>query len=198
MTRQSLLKSLEVALNGRRDGAQDARLLLCRALNITREELFAHPETRVSFFQSIRARSFATRRQKNEPIAYILQYREFLGREFLVNRNVLIPRPETEVIVNLVQNEKPFDLVLDIGTGSGALAITLALETNARIIATDISRRALRVAKKNAKTLGAGVIFRRCSLLRIRKVTFRAYCVLSSSLTSHISQTKRSRLLRTK
>lgn len=109
----------------------------------------------------------ARRRATREPVAYITGTREFFGRPFHVTRDVLIPRPETEGIVELVLGFSGVQLVgsarpliLDVGTGSGCLAITLALEMpNAQVVATDISPAALDVARDNARTLGARVEF---------------------------------------
>ena len=102
------------------------------------------------------------RRVSREPVAYITGEREFYGRSFRVNSAVLIPRPETELIVELALvhgcTGGPVHpcMIADVGTGSGCLAITLALEMpNARLEATDISRPALRVAEMNATLLGA-------------------------------------------
>ena len=105
------------------------------------------------------------RRATSEPVAYLIGEREFYGRVFKVTRDVLIPRPETEFVVeealhclgNLAPSaQRPAPSVVDVGTGSGCLAVTLALERpDARLTATDISAAALRVAKDNAQTLGA-------------------------------------------
>ncbi len=118
------------------------------------------------------------RRAEAEPIAYLTGEREFYGRTFRVTRDVLIPRPETELVVEealacLAQpgsgaSRPTAPLVVDIGTGSGCIAVTLALEhPSARIVATDISESALAVAADNAQRLGAGdrVAFRHGSLL---------------------------------
>ena len=102
------------------------------------------------------------RRMTHEPVAYITGVREFYGREFMVARAVLIPRPETEGVVEavplgvLANPGAGQPVVLDIGTGSGCLAITLALEhPDVRVIATDVSREALSMARENAQRLGA-------------------------------------------
>ena len=106
------------------------------------------------------------RRVAREPVAYITHEREFFGRSFRVNSAVLIPRPETELIIDEVlrmPRQSGAIAIADVGTGSGCLAITLALEiANAHIVATDISRPALAVAEMNATLLGAdkGVEFR--------------------------------------
>ncbi len=115
------------------------------------------------------AASFATaldatidRRATHEPVAYITGEREFYGRPFIVSPAVLIPRPETELVIEealgtLAERHPDTGTICDLGTGSGCLAITLALELpNARVIATDISKLALDVARLNAMALGAG------------------------------------------
>lgn len=102
------------------------------------------------------------RRTAREPAAYIRGVQEFWGREFLVTPAVLIPRPETELTIEVAQSflrDRPDALVVDIGTGSGCIAITLALEHPlARVYATDISAEALAVARTNARRLGSDCI----------------------------------------
>jgi release factor glutamine methyltransferase len=102
---------------------------------------------------------------KGKPTQYITGRQEFYGREFRVTRDVLIPRPETEHLVETaIARVRPHDAVLDVGTGSGAIAITLALETGARLFATDLSLPALCVASSNARRLSASVSFVACDL----------------------------------
>lgn len=94
------------------------------------------------------------------PLQYALGKWNFYGRDFVINENVLIPRPETELIVdNILREDLENKTVLDIGTGSGAIAISLALESKAKIYASDISNEALKVAKINAKNFNASVEF---------------------------------------
>src|SRR5262245_3942501 len=97
------------------------------------------------------------RRSRHEPVAYIVGEREFYGRPFIVTRDVLIPRPETEIVVEEVLRQHPgTPVLLDFGTGSGCIAITLALECpTARVIAIDSSGKALAVARQNTERLGA-------------------------------------------
>jgi release factor glutamine methyltransferase len=96
---------------------------------------------------------------KGKPTQYITRVQEFYGREFKISRDVLIPRPETELLVEVAMKIPAGEVVLDIGTGSGAIAITLSLELRRRVIATDLSSEALQVAKANAAKLGADVDF---------------------------------------
>lgn len=135
---------------------RDAELLLMHALRMTRAELMTHPERELTERQTNHYQAALMRRAHHEPVQHIIGRQEFYGREFIVNRLVLIPRPETEHLVEAVLGLHPApQRILDIGTGSGILAVTLALElTNAPVTATDISTAALAVAQKNAEQLG--------------------------------------------
>lgn len=109
------------------------------------------------------------RLEKGEPIQYVLGAAPFYGRSFRVNRSVLIPRPETEELVQLIYRQHAGQehlQLLDIGTGSGCIAISLALELNAaKVYALDVSIDALQLAQENARTLGAEVDFLECNIL---------------------------------
>lgn len=137
---------------------RDAELLLLHVAGITRADLMTHPERELTERQINHYQAAITRRARHEPVQHILGIQEFYGRDFIVNRLVLIPRPETEHLVEAVLATCPQPKsVLDIGTGSGILAITLALELpSATVTATDISTAALAVAQKNAQQLDAG------------------------------------------
>ena len=137
-----------------------AEVLLCRALNREREYLFAHPEDELTEVAWLHYGRYLHQRLKGQPTQYITGRQEFYGREFRVTPDVLIPRPETEHLVEAcLARIRPGDKILDVGTGSGTIAITLALETKAQIYATDISTSALRIAAKNARRLSASVEF---------------------------------------
>jgi release factor glutamine methyltransferase len=135
---------------------RDAELLLLHVAGITRADLLTHPERELTERQSNHYQAAITRRAHHEPVQHIMGKQEFYGRDFIVNRLVLIPRPETEHVVEAALAIRPQPKhILDIGTGSGILAITLALELpNATVTATDISTAALAVAEKNAQQLG--------------------------------------------
>lgn len=126
------------------------KLALMHIYNIeTYSDYILNLET--SYRRTNRLFHIVKRLEKGEPIQYILEYAFFYNRNFKVRKGVLIPRPETEELVNLVIKEtKERSLnVLDIGTGSGVIAITLAEHTNHKVFASDISRKALKIAKEN-------------------------------------------------
>jgi release factor glutamine methyltransferase len=143
--------------------ASEARSLLAFVLDATRESLIAQPQRRVSAIAAARFHELCARRLAGEPIAYLLGEREFFGRRFRVDRSVLIPRPETECLVEAALQELKglhSPMVLDLGTGSGCIAITLALERpDAHVVATDVSEPALELARTNAAELSAHVEF---------------------------------------
>jgi release factor glutamine methyltransferase len=142
-----------------------AEVLLAHALRRDRSYLYAHPEEELTETGWIHYGRYLHQRLQGRPTQYITGCQEFYGREFRVTPDVLIPRPETEHLVEAsLARIKPGDIVLDIGTGSGAIAVTLALETSARILATDISTAALCVAAGNARSLSAQVTFVACDL----------------------------------
>ena len=143
----------------------DAQLLLLHALgkpDSNRAWLMAHdddvlPEQTLDTF-----RSFSLRRAAGEPLAYIVGYKEFFGLRFAVDARVLVPRPDTETLVqwalDVVQGITAPD-ILDLGTGSGAVAIALAHSLKARVTATDFSEDALAIASQNARQLNTNVQF---------------------------------------
>ena len=142
-----------------------AEVLLMHALHRERAYLYAHPEERLSELAWIHYGRYLHERLKGKPTQYITGRQEFYGRDFRVTPDVLIPRPETEHLVSAcLARIRPSDRVLDIGTGSGAIAVTLALETSARVVAADISMPALGVAADNARRLQADVAFLACDL----------------------------------
>jgi release factor glutamine methyltransferase len=135
-----------------------AEVLLSHAIRRDRVYLYAHPEEELTELGWIHYGRYLHERIAGKPTQYITKRQEFYGREFIVGPDVLIPRPETEHLVETaIAKIRPGDLVLDVGVGSGAIAVTLALETSARVFATDISQPALRVAAANARLLKADV-----------------------------------------
>ena len=139
---------------GVEDPRLDAELLLAEATGWSRARLVAEAEAEIS---PAAARAFAEmvrRRLRREPVAYIVGRRGFRGIELYVDPRVLIPRPETELLVELALEERPRRL-LDVGTGSGAIALAVASELpECEVVATDASAAALAVAQANAERLG--------------------------------------------
>jgi release factor glutamine methyltransferase len=135
-----------------------AEVLLMHALQHDRAYLYAHSDDELPEIAWIHYGRYLHERLKGKPTQYITGRQEFYGRDFRVTPDVLIPRPETEHLVEAaIARVQPDDVVVDVGTGSGAIAITLALETRGRVFATDISAPALGVAQINAQQLSAGV-----------------------------------------
>ena len=137
-----------------------AEVLLSHALNRERQYLYAHPEEELTEVAWIHYGRYLHQRLQGKPTQYITGRQEFYGRDFRVTPDVLIPRPETEHLVEAtLARLRPGANLLDVGTGSGAIAISIALETSAHVHATDVSTAALRIASKNARKLGAPVTF---------------------------------------
>jgi release factor glutamine methyltransferase len=132
----------------------DAELLLAHALGCTRVQLYTQFEKPLTEEERGRFRGFLRRRLNHEPIAYIAGYREFYGRRFKVSPSVLIPRPDTETLIEHVLEsapDTPHTSILDLCTGSGCIAVTLAAELpGTRVMAVDLSPSALEVARDNA------------------------------------------------
>ncbi len=144
-----------------RPARPDAEILVAAAAGVPRSALFLDAG-RDAGFAVERLRSFIGRRAAGEPVQYILGAWDFFGREFVLSRDTLIPRPETEGLVEAVlrslrRTGRRARIVLDAGTGCGAIAATLAAELpGLSVVATDVSRGALRVALANAARLGVG------------------------------------------
>lgn len=141
--------------------ALENRILLCHTLNLTRVGLITQSERQVTDEEAATLNALVARRQHGEPIAYIVGRREFFGLDFAVSDAVLIPRPDTELIVELAIDRLPQGgLALDMGTGSGAIAVALAhTRPDAQVTALDVSAAALGVARANAASNGATVRF---------------------------------------
>ena len=140
-------------------GRIDARALLCHVTGRDPAYLIAHADDRLSDGARLRYDALVARRQRGEPVAYLTGEREFFGRSFKVTPAVLVPRHETEILVEAVLERVPAESaarVLDLGTGSGCLAVTIALERpRAMVVAADRADDALTVARENAANLGA-------------------------------------------
>ncbi len=132
----------------------DAELLLAHACGCQRIQLYTNYDRVLTDDQRARMRELVRRRAQAEPVAYLVGYREFFGLDFEVGPAVLIPRPDTETLVRAaleVLKQLPAPTVIDIGTGSGCIAVALAVNSQATVTAVDISAEALEVAKKNAE-----------------------------------------------
>lgn len=135
--------------------AIDVEVLLTKVLNISRATLKAYPERELNEHEQIEFNTLLERRIQGEPVAYLVGHREFWSLDFIVTPEVLIPRSDTELLVEvaleLIESKKNMR-ILDLGTGSGAIALSIASERpDATVIATDISAEALKLAKLNAK-----------------------------------------------
>ena len=148
------------------DPAFEAELLARTAAGLSRAEYFSDPELDGAALE--RLSGLARRRAKREPFAYIAGHREFFGLDFIVTPDVLIPRPETEALVEVALealHRDPTAVVLDIGTGSGAIAVSVAANApGVSVTGVDRSMAALRVARENASRLASGVRFVRGNL----------------------------------
>jgi release factor glutamine methyltransferase len=147
----------------------EAEILLAHVLRRPKEYVLAHPEAPVPKTHTGEFLRLCARRAKHEPLAYLLGEKWFYGRPFFVDKNVLIPRPETETLVQAILDTGPYEdekpLIIDVGTGSGAVGLTLAAELHhAQAVLLDVSPKALAVARHNARRLK---LSRRVRLLRI-------------------------------
>lgn len=147
----------------KREARLEARVLATFAWSVTPAWLIAHDHDLPTPEQAAQYTALLARRLTGEPVAYLTGTREFYGREFQVTPAVLIPRPDTELLVECALARLPPEAamsVLDLGTGSGCIAVTLALERPcARVTAVDRSADALAIARSNARALGAAVEF---------------------------------------
>jgi len=170
-TIQSALQTAKKRLQTASDSAAlDAQVLLCAVLEVERAYLLAHPEQSLTPDQIAQFESFVERAALGEPLAYILGRRAFYDREFFVTPAVLIPRPETEHLLEAALTFARMHsgcTAVDVGTGSGALAVTLAaLSLGTTVHAVDFSPAALNVARRNAALHQVNVQFWEGDLLR--------------------------------
>jgi release factor glutamine methyltransferase len=149
-----------------------AEVLVFHVLRCDRAYLFSHPERELTSDEQLRYEALLSRRASGEPLQYLTGHQEFWKADFLVSPAVLIPRPETEHVVEVVLDlVRHFGMgegikIMDVGTGSGAIAITLARELpGAEVHGTDLSADALEVARSNAQRLAPGVCFAQSDVL---------------------------------
>jgi release factor glutamine methyltransferase len=162
----------------------DIMVLLEDCLNNNRTHILANPDEKLSIEQINWLNSRFSRRSKHEPLAYIRGKTEFYGREFIITKQVLEPRPESETMIELLINTRfrgsPSPRIVDVGTGSGALGITAKLELpESRVDLLDIDEGALGVAEQNAKKLTIGV---RCTKSDLLKSVERPYDIVLANL----------------
>lgn len=152
-----------LARAGNGEGRLDARVLLCHVLSCPGSYLYSHDDRELDQELVDKYLSVIKERASGVPCAYITGSKEFYGLEFRVSRDTLIPRPDTETLVELaisMAGQHGFRDILDLGTGCGAIAVALAKNLkHASVTACDISEGALDVARENARALGAGVAF---------------------------------------
>lgn len=186
LTINNLLKdiSLRLKATGIDSARLDSELIIAHHLKVDRTYLHAHPDKIISVQELKKIEKSVKERQEHKPIAYITGHKEFYGRSFKVNRHTLIPRPESEMIIELLgsilDNDNTDKLkLIDIGTGSGCLGISAKLEfPELDVTLSDISSKALKMAEINAKQLGVKVNFKKSDLLS--SIRFKPNIILAN------------------
>lgn len=166
----TIVSKLDNLVIDRRDGL----VLLELVVQKDRAWILAHDDYELNAKQQQKFEQLIKRRVNGEPLAYIIGIKEFYGHDFYVTKDVLVPRPESEAFLDLLENYKPLpgQRLIDVGTGSGVLAVSAKLAySNLHVTVTDISINALKVAKKNAAQLNADVKFVRSDLFS--KIDFK-------------------------
>lgn len=160
-----VLKAADATRTVKQNPRLDAQVLLSYVLGVNSAYLFTHGDEAVKSDAAETFQRLVARRARHEPVAYLTQTKAFFGRDFFVNQHVLIPRPDTEVLVEAALGVIDFrSTIVDIGTGSGAIAISLELETHRPTFAIEIDRDTKSVAEHNARSLGAQITFLEGSL----------------------------------
>ena len=158
-------------------GISNAKLevewFLCHILDCQRIDLYVQFEQPLKKNELNQFKEFITRRIAREPFQHILGKADFYGRDFKVNKHVLIPRSETEIIIELLKKRNKIESILEIGTGSGCISATISLENlSTSIIATDISKKALNIAKENSQKF------------KIENINFKIHDFLQTDINS--------------
>lgn len=161
------LSNLQAQTNKR-----DAEIILAHLLNKNQTFILAHPEYKVSFFIGLKFRALLNKRIQGWPLAYLTKHKEFFGLDFLVTRDTLIPRPETEIMVEAaiqeIKKNNTNTIVIDVGTGTGCIPISIIKNLPPDAVTAyglDISYQAVIVAQKNATVLHAPIEFLQSNLL---------------------------------
>ena len=140
----------------------DSEILLMKALRVSRAYLYTYNDKVIAESKKQLLEELVTRRMNKEPIAYILEKKEFWSRDFYINQHTLIPRPESEMLVELIiqtNSRKKISCILELGTGCGCISVSIAKElSHSQIVSTDICAKALEVANKNAQHYGVNNI----------------------------------------
>lgn len=165
--------------------SSDDEYLLRFALKMSPSDLLLSLNKQLTKSQLSRFNALKKLRARNVPMQYIVGEAWFFGLKFAVNKNVLIPRPESELIVERalsIATEHPTCSVVDVGTGSGAIAIAIEKNSNIPISAIDISSKALSVARKNARTLNARIKFSKSNVRKLTRLPKTAHVIVTANL----------------
>lgn len=192
-TIQELYTKAKSLLKDFPDAAVESKVLVLKSLAISEEVFYTYPDRRVSKSKVQQFYGLVLKRQQGIPLAYVVGEKEFWSLLFNVSPGVLIPRPETELLIETVieLSSKRKELIVDIGTGAGNIAVSLAKElTQARIVATDVSQQALKQAKINAGLQKISTIeFVRGSLFNpLQKLGFQGKCDFIVSNPPYVSE----------
>ena len=145
----------------------DAELLLAFVLNKRREYILMHPEKSLSFWKRHSYFSLVKKRAAGVTFAYLIGEKEFYGRDFIVNKPTLVPRPDTEILIEQVLKQREPTTLIDVGTGSGCIPIAIKhTKPDWNVFAIDISKKALAIAEKNAVRHNTDITFLHGSLLQ--------------------------------
>lgn len=192
-TIQGLFQKGKILLKNVSDPHLESKLLILKSLGISEESFYSYPERKVSKSIGLKFLSLISKRREGIPLAYVLEEKEFWSIRFKVSPVVLIPRPETELLIEKVieLSSKRKELIIDIGTGSGNICVSLAKELpRASIIATDVSQQALKLAKTNAHLQNISSIgFLKGSLFEpVQKLGFQKECDFIVSNPPYVSE----------
>ena len=169
----------------------EAEILLSFILNKPKEFLYSHPEKEISSSDNQKLNKIIQKRLRGFPIAYLIGHKEFYGLDFIVNKHVLVPRPETEILVEEILKNTKYQIpktIIDVGTGSGCIIISLAKNIANKTIkfyGLDISKQALKIAKKNARlnNLNSQITFLHSNLLKkLLKRNFSEPVIITANL----------------